>query len=264
MEPHNPRREAKLLSMLCPPCIPLLDVFYDQHQQLVLRFPFMPLTLAQLFAASPRMSPRQLRAVFADTLRALEHIHAHAMVHRDVKPSAVLLASPSGPAYLADFGTAWHPHLSAHSEPAAAKILDIGSGPYRAPEVLFGNKAYGPPVDMWGLGVVLAEALASPPRPPFESRPVDEDGNQLGLILSIFKTLGTPTPETWPEARHFTVSPFELWTVFPHRSWAEILPDADSLFRDLVAALVRYDGQRASATDVCSHRSSRLALPPLR
>ncbi|PHH81392.1 hypothetical protein CDD83_3600 [Cordyceps sp. RAO-2017] len=249
MEPHNPHREAKILRLLRPPCIPLLDVFRDQEQRLVLRFPFMPLTLGQLLERQGAPSRRQLRGIFGDTLRALEAIHAQGILHRDVKPSAVLLASPSGPAYLSDFGTAWHPQLSpAGGEPAADKILDIGTGPYRAPEVLFCDRAYGPPVDMWGLGVMLAEAIRSPPEPPFASRPADEDGNQLGLILSVFKTLGTPTPETWPEARALKVSPFELWTVFPPRPWRDILPDADPAFRDLVAALVRYDGQRASAT----------------
>ncbi|PNY23117.1 Serine/threonine-protein kinase csk1 [Tolypocladium capitatum] len=249
LEPHNPCREAKILAGQRPPCIPLLDVFHDHEQRLVLAFPFMPLTLADLLdrgSAGGGLSGRQIRAVFADVLRALAAIHAQGIVHRDVKPSAVLLQSATGPAFLSDFGTAWHPELSAHREPAGDKILDIGTGPYRAPEVLFGDKAYGPPVDMWGLGVMLAESLGSP---LFESRPVDEDGNQLGLILSIFKTLGTPTPETWPEARGFKVSPFELWNVFAPRPWEVILPDVDAEFRGSVAALVRYDGKRASAAE---------------
>ncbi|RDA83675.1 hypothetical protein CP532_0050 [Ophiocordyceps camponoti-leonardi (nom. inval.)] len=248
LEPHSPQREVKILQRLRPPCITLLDVFRDQEQRLVLRFPFVPMTLAGLLAAGTPSSS-QLRVIFTEILRALEAIHADDIIHRDLKPSAVLLASPAGPAFLSDFGTAWHPSLSPPAEPANAKILDIGTGAYRAPEVLFAYRGYGPPVDMWGLGVMLAEALHSPPCPPFESRSVDEDGNQLGLILSIFKTLGTPTPETWPEALDFVVSPFELWTVFPQRSWPEILPDVDPLFRDLVAALVRYDGHRASATE---------------
>jgi serine/threonine protein kinase len=167
-----------------------------------------------------------------------------------VKPSAVLLTSPDGPAFLSDFGTAWHPEFSVSSEPANDKVLDIGTGPYRAPETLFGNVEYGAAVDMWSLGVMLSEAIRTPPEPIFESRPAHEDGSQLGLILSIFKTLGTPTPETWPEAKAFKVAPFELWTVFPVRPWEDILPNVDSGFRDLVASLLRYDGNRATSEQV--------------
>ena len=254
MEPHNPQREVRILESLRghQGIIQLLDVFRDHEQRLVLEFPYMPLTLADLLAGrDDALSTDQLRSIFTDVLHALDDIHSQGIIHRDIKPSAVLLASPSGPAYLSDFGTTWHPTFSSATEPPDAKILDIGTGAYRAPEVLFGNKSYGPPVDMWGLGVVLSEAIRSPPTPVFESRPAHEDGNQLGLILSIFKTLGTPTPETWPEAKGFKVAPFELWTVFPQRSWEEILPGVDADFRDLVAALVRFDGGRATAHQVC-------------
>ncbi|KAH0524064.1 hypothetical protein TsFJ059_008981 [Trichoderma semiorbis] len=255
IEPHNPLREIKILQTLRPPCIPLIESFRDQEQRLVLAFPYMPLTLADVLEkSSSALDNALIRSVFGDVLRALADIHSQGIVHRDIKPSAILLASPSGPAYLSDFGTAWHPTFSTSSEPPASKILDIGTGPYRAPEVLFGDKSYGPPIDMWAFGVMLAEAIRSPPSPPFESRPVHEDGNQLGLILSIFKTLGTPTPETWPEAKAFRVTPFELWTVFPQREWDVILPAVDAGFRDAVARLVRYDGSRATADEVLTYK----------
>ncbi|RFU77033.1 cmgc kinase [Trichoderma arundinaceum] len=252
LEPHNPQREVKILQTLRPPCIPLLETFRDQEQRLVLVFPYMPLTLADLLdKSSAALEKAQVRSIFTDALNALQAIHQQGIIHRDIKPSAILLASPSGPAYLSDFGTAWHPDFSSSSEPPSSKILDIGTGPYRAPEVLFGDKSYGTAVDMWALGTMLAEAIRSPPSPLFESRPVHEDGNQLGLILSIFKTLGTPTPETWPEAKAFRVTPFELWTVFPRREWELILPDVDAGFREAVARLVRFDGSRASADEAC-------------
>ncbi|KAL6812936.1 serine/threonine protein kinase, CMGC group [Trichoderma sp. SZMC 28013] len=255
VEPHNPLREIKILQTLHPPCIPLIESFRDQEQRLVLAFPYMPLTLADVLdKTSSAIDNALIRSIFGDVLKALAAIHSQGIVHRDIKPSAILLASPSGPAHLSDFGTAWHPTFSASSEPPASKILDIGTGPYRAPEVLFGDKSYGPPVDMWALGVMLAEAIRSPPEPPFESRPVHEDGNQLGLILSIFKTLGTPTPETWPEAKAFRVTPFELWTVFPQKEWDVILPGVDAGFRDAVARLVRYDGSRATADEVLTYK----------
>lgn len=249
IEPHNPQREARILKTLRPKCIPLLETFRDQEQRFVLVFPFMPFTLGDLLDKGP-LSPAIVRSIFNDLLLALKDVHAQGIIHRDLKPSAVLLSSPTGPAYLSDFGTAWHPEFSANSEPSDNKILDIGTGPYRAIEVLFGYKSYGPAVDMWGLGVMLSEAIRDPPAPIFESRAAHEDGSQLGLILSIFKTLGTPTPETWPQAKEFKVSPFELWTVFPPNPWETILPDVADDSRGLVAALVRFDDQRATAEQV--------------
>ncbi|KAF4451556.1 CMGC kinase [Fusarium albosuccineum] len=251
IEPHNPQREARILETLRLPCIPLLETFRDQEQQFVLVFPYMPFTLGDLLDKGP-IPLDTLRSIFRDTLNALKDIHSQGIIHRDMKPSAILLDSPIGPAYLSDFGTAWHPEFSVQSEPPDDKILDIGTGPYRAIDVLFGNKLYGPEVDMWGLGVMLSEALRNPPAPIFESRAAHEDGSQLGLILSIFKTIGTPTAETWPEAKEFKISPFELWTVFPSPPWDAILPDVDPELRDLVASLVRYDSKRFTAEQVSS------------
>ncbi|KAK2616895.1 hypothetical protein QQS21_000273 [Conoideocrella luteorostrata] len=258
LEPHNPQREASILtelhSLLPPPghIIQLIETFRDQEQRFVLVFPYLPLTLDAVLSDTTSALPTDhLITIFTDVLNALVSVHEEGVIHRDIKPSAVLLQSPSGPAYLSDFGTAWHPRLSAYTESPTDKVLDIGTGAYRAPEVLFANKAYGPPVDIWALGIMLAQAITSPPKAPFESRPVHEDGNQLGLILSIFKTLGTPTEETWPEAKSFKVSPFELWTVFPQRSWDDVLPAANADFRDIVGKLVCFEsGNRLTATEV--------------
>ncbi|KAH8899767.1 kinase-like protein [Thozetella sp. PMI_491] len=248
IEPHSPAREAKILELLARPCIPLLETFRDQEQRFVLVFPYMPLTLGTLLE-NGSLSKAQTRVIFSQLFQALVQLHKQGIIHRDVKPSALLLESPNGPAYLSDFGTAWHPSLSAASEPPDNKILDIGTGPYRAPEVLFGNKSYGPAVDMWGAGTMLAECCHQPPKPLFESRAVHEDGNQLGLILSIFKTIGSPTRETWPEAAGFRTPPFEMYRSFPQRSWDEVLPDLEPQWRDLIGQLVKFNSSRASAAE---------------
>ncbi|KAF6807085.1 cell division protein kinase [Colletotrichum sojae] len=253
IEPHNPHREAKILATLKRPCIPLLETFRDQEQRFVLAFPFKPLTLADVIDKGTLPLP-QVRAIFKDVFTALRDIHAQGIIHRDIKPEAILLDGPEGPAYLSDFGTAWHPTMSAVSEPANAKILDIGTGPYRAPEALFGDKSYGSSVDMWAAGTMLAECCADPPKPLFESRPTHEDGNQLGLILSIFKTLGTPTRETWPEAASFKTPPFEMYRMFDDQPWETILPEVDPEIRDLIASLVRFDSNRWRAEQALQHK----------
>ena len=248
--PHDPVREARILEGLHEPCIPLLETFRDQEQRLVLVFPYMPLTLDALLERGG-LTPAQVRSHFRHLFTALRDIHAEGIIHRDIKPSAVLLGSPDGPAYLSDFGSSWHPRLSPAAaiapEPANAKILDIGTGPYRAPEVLFGDCAYGAAVDMWGAGALLAECCRRPPRPLFESRPAHEDGSQLGLILSIFKTIGSPTRESWPEATRFRTPPFDMYRAFEGRPWAEVLQGIEPGFAELIKSLVRYDSSRATA-----------------
>ncbi|KAF0323911.1 cell division protein kinase [Colletotrichum asianum] len=253
IEPHNPQREAKILATLKRPCIPLLETFRDQEQRFVLVFPYKPLTLADVIDKGTLPLPR-VRRLFKEILAALKDIHGQGIIHRDVKPEAILLDGLDGPAFLSDFGTAWHPTMSVVSEPPTAKILDIGTGPYRAPEALFGDKAYGSSVDMWATGTMLAECCRDPPKPLFESRAAHEDGNQLGLILSIFKTLGTPTRETWPEAASFKTPPFEMYRMFEGKSWEEILPEVDVDVRDLVTKLVRFDSKRWTAEQALQHR----------
>lgn len=252
MEPHNPFREAKILALLKKPCIPLLETFRDHEQRFTLVFPYMPLTLSGLVEQGSLTSV-QVRTIFMDVFQALKDVHSKGIIHRDIKPQAILLASPDGPAYLSDFGTAWHPDLSISSEPADAKILDIGTGPYRAPEVLFGDKSYGTAVDIWGAGCMLAECARQPPSPLFESRAVHEDGNQLGLILSIFKTIGSPTRDSWPEAQYFRTPPFEIYQTFEGRPWEDILSDVDEGWADMVKKMVRYDSNRMTAEKVSYH-----------
>ncbi|KAI0387905.1 kinase-like protein [Hypomontagnella monticulosa] len=248
-EPHNPLREAKILKLLERPCIPLLETFRDQEQRFTLAFPFMPLSLQDLIEQGP-IPRKRIQKHFTDLFSALAHIHEKGIIHRDIKPSALLLESPDGPAYLSDFGTAWHPELSIHTEPPHDKILDIGTGSYRAPETLFGNKSYGPAVDMWAAGTILAECCRSPPRQLFESRAAHEDGNQLGLILSIFKTIGSPTRESWPEAANFKTPPFDMYQVFEGQPWDDLLLGVDEDFRELITALVVFNtDNRATASE---------------
>ena len=136
----------------------------------------------------------QTRSILRDMFQALAHIHKLGIIHRDIKPSNILLSSPDGPAYLADFGISWK-EGDPGSEPIDQKITDVGTTSYRAPEILFGYKAYGSSLDLWSAGCVVAEAISVGHRELFDSGPV---GSDLSLIHSIFCALGTPHEKTWP------------------------------------------------------------------
>ena len=122
----------------------------------------------------------------AQVLEALAHAHAHGIVHRDVKPSNVLLADGAHvSARLFDFGLA----QLADAETLTAAGDVPGTLAYIPPERLQGKSA-GPPADVWAVGVLLWEALSG--RHPFWQASPMEMGKQ---IQSGAASLGTVRPD---------------------------------------------------------------------
>ena len=93
----------------------------------------------------------------AQVLEGLAHAHARGIVHRDVKPSNVLLAEGEGlSARLLDFGLA----QLAEEESLTATGDVPGTLAYVPPERLVHGESGGPPADVWAVGTMLWESLA--------------------------------------------------------------------------------------------------------
>ncbi len=86
--------------------------------------------------------------------RALEHAHARGVLHRDVKPSNILL-TPDGRARLIDFGLASSAVEARLSQTSSA----IGSLPYMSPEQVRGEATLDARSDVYSLGASLYELL---------------------------------------------------------------------------------------------------------
>ncbi|MVO90495.1 transporter substrate-binding domain-containing protein [Streptomyces sp. p1417] len=104
------------------------------------------------------LEPALCRGLFAALAEALAAVHAHGVVHRDVKPHNVILA-PGGP-QLIDFGIA---RTAEHTQLTRTGQMP-GTPGYTAPEVLLGSEA-GPAADVFALGATIAAAATG--RPPY-------------------------------------------------------------------------------------------------
>jgi eukaryotic-like serine/threonine-protein kinase len=115
--------------------------------------------LSELVRDNGRLSPDQAAPILAHTASALAAAHGAGIVHRDVKPSNILVA-PDGQVKLSDFGIA-----RTASDPALTQTgLVTGSPAYLSPEVASGQAAT-PASDVWSWGATLFHALEG--RPPY-------------------------------------------------------------------------------------------------
>ncbi|KAI4666986.1 uncharacterized protein J4E79_001667 [Alternaria viburni] len=248
--PHDSQREAKILAMAASErVIPLIETFRENGSHFVLVFPFVRHDFNDLLR-DKKLSKSQIKSCLKDLFTALADIHGKGIIHRDIKPSNILLKSLDGPAYLSDFGIAWAPGAPGPEAPDA-KITDVGTTCYRPPELLFGNQKYGCSLDLWAAGCTVAEALDPSHETLFDS---GELGSDLALIQSVFKKLGTPNLEVWPEAAGFRDWGKVQFYEYPSQDWSVLLPSLSEQERDLVGSLVKYEsGSRMSASKVLEH-----------
>ncbi|MEU4109214.1 serine/threonine-protein kinase [Streptomyces sp. NPDC027717] len=116
-------------------------------------------SLAQAVTALGPLPEHTVRALGAGLAEALAAVHALDLVHRDVKPSNVLLTL-DGP-LLIDFGIA---RATTGTASLTATGASVGSPGYMAPEQILGGQVTGA-ADVFSLGAVLAHAATG--HPPF-------------------------------------------------------------------------------------------------
>ncbi len=129
------------------------------------------------------LSPAQALPVLSQAALALDYAHGLGVVHRDVKPSNLLLSRDGQHLWLADFGLAKILHTSATLASLGPKTQGIiGTPEYMAPEQIE-REEVDYRCDLYALGVVLYRMLTG--RVPFRGE------NALAIL---FKHINTPPP----------------------------------------------------------------------
>jgi serine/threonine-protein kinase len=157
------QREAKLVARLDHPnIVPIYDFAeHESRPYLVMKF-IEGKTLKARLAEGPVERDQVLRVVQA-VGAGLGYAHGRGILHRDVKPSNVLLAD-DGQIYLADFGLA---RIAQSAEASLTNDMIVGTPQYISPEQAMGKKDLDEGTDIYSFGVMLYELVVG--RVPFSA-----------------------------------------------------------------------------------------------
>src|SRR5207302_521596 len=151
------QREAALgASLAHPHIVPVYD-FGVRAGITFLITPFVRGPTLERALAQERPSLDAALRVAREIGAALDHAHGRGVVHRDVKPSNILIDDDSGRALLTDFGVAHVVRVA--TSPLTAPGVPIGTPDYMAPEQAAGEERLDGRADMYSLAVVTFETL---------------------------------------------------------------------------------------------------------
>ncbi|WP_408637789.1 serine/threonine-protein kinase PknD [Nocardia bovistercoris] len=174
------RRECRAVSQLTEPHVIPIHDFGDIDGRLYLNMRLIEGTdLRKVIMREGALAPRRAVAIVAQVAGALQAAHDAGLVHRDVKPTNILLGDDEF-ASLIDFGIAH----AADDRTLTATGETIGTVAYLAPEEIGAAVRPDARVDVYALTCVLHECLTG--RPPFTS--------ETGMQGVIAHHLHTPPP----------------------------------------------------------------------
>ncbi|XP_069119508.1 cyclin-dependent kinase 9-like isoform X2 [Argopecten irradians] len=144
-----------------------------------------------------RFSLGEIKKIMQQLLNGLYFIHQNKILHRDLKAANILITK-HGVLKLADFGLAraWSQPQRSNQNKYTNRVVTLW---YRPPELLLGERNYGPIIDLWGAGCIMAELWT---RTPIMQGKTEQ--NQMFLICQL---CGSITTDVWPN-----VDKYDLFT----------------------------------------------------
>ena len=167
-------REARHSAALNHPNVVAIFDALEEGDHVWLVMEYVPSrTLDEIVREDGPLAPRHAAGIGADVADGLAAAHALGVVHRDVKPSNILVRSRDSRALIADFGIA----RTVGQEQLTRSGLVTGTPAYFAPELARGEEP-SPASDVWALGVSLYVAVEGEP-------PYAEQANAIAMLNTI-------------------------------------------------------------------------------
>jgi mitogen-activated protein kinase 15 len=227
--------------------IKLLNVHKAENDRdIYLIFEFMETDLHAVIRAGI-LEDIHKQYILYQLLKAIKYMHSANVLHRDMKPSNLLLNSECF-LKVADFGLARSIAALENDSEASPVLTDyVATRWYRAPEILLGSTKYTKGVDVWSVGCILGELLGGKPMFPGTSTM-----NQLDRIIEI---TGRPSAEDIEAIKSpFAATMLESLPPTNPKSLNEMFPAASPEALDILRQTLQFNpNKRITAEEALSH-----------
>ncbi|MFD7029701.1 protein kinase [Streptomyces sp. NPDC059917] len=178
-------REAKAIARIrSAGAVTVYDVVDEDDRPWIVMELIEGPSLAEFIRERGPLTPRRAAEVGLAVLDVLKAAHGEGILHRDVKPSNVLIAE-SGRVVLTDFGIA-----QVEGDPSVTSTgMLVGAPSYISPERARGYKP-GPPADMWSLGGLIYASV--------EGTPPYDKGSALATLTAVMTEPVDPPKNAGP------------------------------------------------------------------
>ncbi|MDX3540327.1 serine/threonine-protein kinase [Streptomyces sp. MB09-01] len=178
-------REAKAIARIrSGGAVTVYDVVDEDGRPWIVMELIEGASLAEFVRENGPLTPRRAAEVGLAVLDVLRAAHGQGILHRDVKPSNVLIAG-NGRVVLTDFGIA-----QVEGDPSVTSTgMLVGAPSYISPERARGQKP-GPPADMWSLGGLLYASV--------EGVPPYDKGSALATLTAVMTEPVDPPKNAGP------------------------------------------------------------------
>jgi len=234
------REIAILKSLQHENIIRLHDVLHGL-QKLTLVFEFVDYDLKKVMDMNEEnLDSVTVKSLLYQLLSGTAYLHKKKILHRDLKPQNLLITK-NNTLKIADFGLARD-----YMIPVKNYTNEVVTLWYRAPDVLLGSKTYFTTVDVWSCGCIFAEMVTG--------KPLFAGLNENDQLKHIFKIMGTPNEDDWPELKQLSDwkdDKFETYSTVPLET---AVPGLDDVGYDLLQKMLELNPEkRTTAADALNH-----------
>lgn len=181
-----------------PNVIKLKDFkFCREDREIWILMDYIPLDLAKFLSQNKTnkevLNEKFFKNISYQILKGVNYLHQNMIIHRDLKLENILYDKENNIVKIIDFGLCRY-----FDYDISARYTDVGTFPYKPPELILGCTYYSTNFDIWSTGCILVEIITG--------RHLFGENDALGVIKLMFKIFGSINEKNLPGFKNFPSS----------------------------------------------------------